>query len=164
MNRFVARLKRDRQGAVAIEFAAVATVLALLFVGIIDFGLAYVRSAQMVNAVRAGTQVGLVTSASENAQSPNNAQIRQAVVAATPFPIADPMTQVTVAPFCECADGTQVASCSSDVGSVCTGLGGGRGAFLAVTLTAPYDFMLGYPGLGNRMTLQRSHIIQLSLD
>ena len=51
---------REREGNIMVEFAFLASILAVMLMGVIDFGLAYAREMAMSNAVRAGTQFALV--------------------------------------------------------------------------------------------------------
>jgi len=157
---------RRRDGNIAVEFAFVAGILALLMMGVIDFGLAYAREMAMSNAVRAGTQFALarrpsIGPAAESTEALISLQnIRDAVVAAADFLDSDPGTsQLDIAVFCECDDGSTTACVSTATTPLsCTV----RQAMLRVTLTLPYDFTLSLPGFGDQITLNAEHVIRLS--
>ncbi|WP_155904969.1 TadE/TadG family type IV pilus assembly protein [Methylopila sp. M107] len=52
------RLKRDRSGATAVEFALISPALILMFIGIIEFGLVLTAQAILDNATFAASRVG----------------------------------------------------------------------------------------------------------
>ena len=157
---------RRRDGNIAVEFAFIAGILAVLMMGVIDFGLAYAREMAMSNAVRAGTQFALARRPSLGPAAESTAalvslqNIRDAVVAAADFLDSDPGdSQLEVAVFCECDDGTTTACTSTATTPLtCTV----RQALLRVTLTVPYDLALSIPGFDDQLTLSAEHIIRLT--
>jgi Flp pilus assembly protein TadG len=56
--------RRPERGAVAVEFALVLPVLAMLLMGIVTGGVTYSRTIGLTNAVREGARFGATTSAS----------------------------------------------------------------------------------------------------
>lgn len=155
-----------RDGNIAVEFAFISSILAILMLGVIDFGLAYAREMAMSNAVRAGTQFALARRpslgpAADTADALVSLQnIRDSVVAAADFLDSDPgTTQLDVAVFCECDDGTTTACVSTDSTPLTCSV---RLALLRVTLTVPYGLTLSFPGVGDQLTLSAEHVIRLT--
>ena len=54
--RLLRRYGEDHRGAILAEVALGSIVLIALFMAVLDFGLAYSRQLEMMNAARAGTQ------------------------------------------------------------------------------------------------------------
>lgn len=164
--RVLSTLLRRRDGNIAVEFAFIASILGVLMLGVMDFGLAYTREMAMSNAVRAGTQFALarrpsIGPAAESAAALISLQnIRGAVVASADFLDSDPGTsalEVTV--FCECDDGSSTNCVSTATTPLsCTV----RLALLRVKLSLPYDMTFNFPGIGGQLSLEAEHIIRLT--
>ena len=164
LGRFV-RFKREEDGSVVVEFAFYAIILSLMVIGVIDFGLAYAREMSMTNAVRAGTQFALARhpvvgpSADQSDALISVQQIRDAVVAATPYLSSDPGSpDLTVDVICDCDDGSQV-TCQS--AQATPGSCNVEAVFVEVQLTLPYTLTLTFPGMGNQLTLSTEHVIRI---
>lgn len=156
------RLLRNRDGNVLVETALVVTFLALLGIGAFDFGMAFIRQSQLDNAVRAGTQLGLVRHPSMQQVidgAVTTQDIRDAVVTSASFLSADPGQDLTVAFSCECPDGTSVQCTSSAVQSLpCSD----RRTYLTVTLDHQYDMLFPYPGLPAGLQLRAQSAMRLN--
>lgn len=145
------------RGSVTVEGALVATVLFVLLLGVIDFGLAFRRQSELANAVRAGTQYALVRRPQQGDVEP----IRDAVYQAAPFAEGTQGTALEVEFYCECPDGTP-SQCSAAGGvALCSG-GVERHAFLRVHLSENYELMLAYPGLGSDIDLSAEGTLRLN--
>lgn len=155
--RGIAGLWGCRRGSVTVEGALVATVLAALLLGVMDFGLAYRREAELANAVRAGTQYALVRRPQQGDVTP----IRTAVYQTAPFPDGTPGTALDIQFYCECPDGSP-SQCSAAGGvTLCPG-GEDRHSFLRVRLSEDYALMFAYPGVGSSIGLSAEGTVRLN--
>ena len=152
-----AGIRRCERGSVTVEGAMVIVLLAMLLVGVIDFGLAFRRQSELHNAVRAGTQYALV----RRPQQGNVEPIRDAVYQTAPFAEGTPGTALDVEFYCECPDGA-ASQCSASGGvALCSG-GVERHAFLRVRLSETYELMLVYPGVGADVDLAAEGSVRLN--
>lgn len=145
------------RGSISIEGAFVATILGVLLLGIIDFGLAYRRHAQLENAVRAGTQYAMVRRPQQGDVEP----IRDAVYKTAPFAEGTSGTGLEVEFYCECPDGTS-AQCSASGGVALCSSGVDRYAFLRVRLSEDYGLIFAYPGVGASVDLAAEGSVRLN--
>ena len=140
-------------GAIAVEMALVAPVLAMVAVPIIDIGMGTYTQMQVQEAAQAGVQY-----AADHGWS--SAGVTQAAHDATSLPAAS--VTVTPAQSCGCATSTGVTSAtcgdSCPQGAVTTTAGG---SYVVVTVQAPYNMLVSYPGLSNPMTLTASAVVRL---
>lgn len=145
------------RGTVAIEAAFVMAALGALLLGVIDFGLAYKRHAQLENAVRAGTQYALV----RRPQAGDVEPVRDAVYKTAPFAEGTPGTGLEVQFYCECPDGSS-SQCSAPGGvALCSG-GVDRHAFIRVRLSEDYPLLFVYPGIGASVDLTAEGSVRLN--
>lgn len=154
---WLAEFRGCLKASITVEGAMVATVLGALMLGVIDFGLAYRREAQLDNAVRAGTQYALV----RRPQSGDVDPIRDAVYETAPFAEGTPGTAVEVEFFCECPDGT-AAQCSASGGAELCADGSERQSFIRVSISESFDLMFAYPGVGTDITLSADGAVRLN--
>jgi len=155
---FLQKLRKDEDGSIVIETAAIMTVLALISVGVVDFGLAYARNMQLSNAVRAGLQYALV-------RKPVNDDY-SAIIAAVEAsaPAADPSAarEVTATLYCECPDGS-ASDCTTTGGvDITCDDGTLRKAYLDITLTEEFDLLLTYPAIASSLTLSQTVTARLN--
>ncbi len=156
----------DRSGVLTFELAMIVSALAFVSVGIIDLSLAFSRKADMVNAVRAGTQFALVRrpslgpEATEEESLLSLTELRDVVVKSANFLETDPgSADLDITVFCECPDTTPVV-CMADPGvplpcpdSV---------TLLSITLNHAYTPIMGYPGLPDSFGLQTTNSVRLN--
>jgi len=154
---WLAELRGCVRASITVEGAMVATVLGSLLLGVLDFGLAYRRQAQLENAVRAGTQYALVRRPQQGDVEP----VRDAVYETAPFAQGTPGTSLEVEFYCECPDGSP-SQCSAPGGvSLCSG-GIDRHAFIRVRLSETFELMFAYPGVGADVDLTAEGSVRLN--
>src|SRR4029077_2920309 len=90
-----ARIWSATDGLGAIEFGFIAPVLALMLLGVLDFGLAFWQQMEIANAADAGTQWGM-------SNNYNEANIRTVAQSATNLT----GTTITPSPQCGCVNST----------------------------------------------------------
>ena len=150
-------LRNCLKGSITVEGALVATVLGILLLGVIDFGLAFRRQAQLENAVRAGTQYAMVRRPQQGDVDP----IRTAVYETAPFAEGTVGTALEVEFYCECPDGA-ASQCSAAGGvALCSG-GVDRHSFVRVRLSESFDLMFAYPGMGTDISLAAEGSVRLN--
>lgn len=153
----LAAFRNCLRGSVTVEGAMVATILGVLLLGVIDFGLAFRRQAQLENAVRAGTQYAMVRRPQQGDVDP----IRTAVYETAPFAEGTVGTALEVEFYCECPDGT-ASQCSAAGGvTLCSG-GVDRHSFVRVRLSESFDLMFAYPGMGTHISLAAEGSVRLN--
>ena len=98
-------LRDAHEGNAALEFSIAAPVLAIIFIPLIDIGMAVYQQMQVQDAAQAGAQYAM-------AHGWNSGSIQSAVTSATALPVS-----VSPAPSksCGCPDGSSVsaAACGS---------------------------------------------------
>jgi len=136
----LAALLGASDGSVAIEFSIAAPVLAIMFVPMIDIGMAVYQQMQVQDAAQAGAQFAM-------AHGWNSSSIQSAVTNATPLSV-----RVSPAPSksCGCPDGSSVSAATC--GSTCSD-GLAAGSYVTVSAQATYTPLLPYPLMGSSVTL-----------
>jgi Flp pilus assembly protein TadG len=69
--RIVGRFLRDTRGATAVEFALVAMIFIMLFLGIVEYGLFMMAKIDLESAVTAGSRIAAIQGGSQSAGSCN---------------------------------------------------------------------------------------------
>jgi len=151
------RLGAGTAGVSTIEFVFVASMLAILAVGSLDFGMGLWQAMEVGNAARAGAEYASVN-ASSLMSSWSTSGISSAVTHATGLS----SVQASPAPSksCACANtasGLVAATC----GSTCSG-GNPAGTYVTVNAQASYSTVLSYPVLSNPMTLTASAVARIN--
>lgn len=163
--RLFRRYRKDEDGVIMAEVAIGSTIMVALIVAVADFGLAYTRQLEMMNATRAGTQLALVRhpslnpSADEEEALTSVGEIRQAVLTAASFLKSDPgQDALQVWLSCTCDDGTPI-QCVPETGmsQPCSE----TRTYANVKLDLAYEFMLPYPGIGESVQLVAENSIRL---
>lgn len=147
LRRVAVRLARAEDGVSVVEFAATAPILALMLVGLVDFGMVIDRKMELANAVRAGVQYAMVRKPVQEDLS----QIKQAVKDAAP-PDATATRSVDVALYCEQPDGSPTDCDASVV----------RNSYVSIVLQEDYNMLLNYPGFSNPLSLREAVTIQMN--
>jgi hypothetical protein len=153
----IAAFGRCRRGSITVEGAMVATLLGVLLLGVIDFGLAFRRQSELANAVRAGTQYALVRRPQQGDVEP----IRDAVYQTAPFAEGTPGTGLEIEFYCECPDGGASECAAAGGVALCPG-GVERHSFLRVRLSENYGLLLAYPSVGTDIGLAAEGTVRLN--
>ena len=124
----------------AVEFSLAAPVLAIIFVPLIDIGMAVYQQMQVQDAAQAGAQYAM-------AHGWNSSAIQNAVTSATALSVtASPAPSKS----CGCPDGSSVSAAAC--GSTCPD-GQTAGTYVTVGAQATYVPLLPYPTMGSSVTL-----------
>lgn len=136
-------LKCER-GIAAIEFAMILPVLALILVGVIDYGMFINQRMKLQDLARTATQYVV--------QGGSAANVTADIIQASDFYSAASKKgqKIDVVPDvqCECAGGTPV-SCTG----ICTGVGNYVRRFYSMTLSSTYKPIFAYPGVSKGVTM-----------
>ncbi len=131
-------LRRDalianRQGVAAVEFALVAPVLILLFVGLADFGLATAEKMRLIDSARAGAQYA--------ASNPTDTAGTTAAVKNATSGLTGTGLSVALTQSCGCNDGSTV-TCGSGCAS------GSEWTYVTVAVSENYPLLINFPWPG----------------
>jgi Flp pilus assembly protein TadG len=138
--RRLAALLDAREGNAVVEFSIAAPVLAIIFVPLIDIGMAVYQQMQVQDAAQAGAQYAM-------AHGWNSSAIQSAVTSATGLAVsASPAPSKT----CGCPDSSSVSAATC--GSTCSD-GQKAGTYVTVAAQVTYTPLLPYPTMGSSMTL-----------
>ncbi|MDE2183979.1 MAG: pilus assembly protein [Alphaproteobacteria bacterium] len=118
-------------GAAAIEFAIIGSVLVMLLVCGVDFGLAFYSDMQVQASAEAGAQYAAL-------HGYNSSAVSTAAVDATPTM----GISATSSEFCGCASGSGVSSAICQ--TTCSD-GTTAGIYVSVTASRAYSTLLSYP-------------------
>jgi Flp pilus assembly pilin Flp len=135
---------RSNTGAAAVELAIVIPVLALLAIGVAEFGRVYFTAITVANAATAGAEYASLNSGINDA----------AIIQAARDDAGD--QSLTVSPinrFCRCPDSETPVSCTSTCGNP-SGYGVPQ-YFIEVTASNNIDLLLSYPGLPTTILVRR---------
>jgi Flp pilus assembly protein TadG len=147
-------LARAEDGVSTIEFAAVATFLCLLLMGVFDFGLAFWEQMELANAASGGADYVMA-----NGYTSSDA-VSSAVTSATNLSGVTPNST----PVCGCPTSTGVKSVSGTYptcGTSCSGVTGGSGTsvpYVTVTASVSYSTLFSWPGISSPVTLTATAI------
>jgi Flp pilus assembly protein TadG len=138
--RCLADLLDARGGNAAVEFSTAVPVLAIIFVPLIDIGMAVYQQMQVQDAAQAGAQYAMV-------HGWNSSAIESAITSATALSVsASPAPSKS----CGCPDGSSVSAATC--GSTCPD-GQTTGTYVTVGAQATYTPLLPYPTMGSSVTL-----------
>jgi hypothetical protein len=155
----------DDRGSLAVESAALFTVLTLLMAGVVDFGLAHVRQMEIANAARAGIQFALArhpTTPELLGDLPESVTtidtIRSRVIASATFLSGDPGEDLQVCVTYRCPDGSE-STCSPNPGAASCA---NSETYLTIVFNSTYDPLLPYPGLPQSFWLGTTATVRLN--
>ena len=131
------RLRQDRDGAAAVEFAILVPVIAAILTGVANYGLATFDKMELTSAARAGAQYALL-------DATDTAAIATAVVNSTNLSIT--ASDVTTTQFCE--DSAGAAATCGDASATRT--------YMTVSVTEDFTLLL----LGTSISLTGSATVR----
>lgn len=143
-------LRSADDGVSAIEFAVVASLLAALAIGIIDFGLVLLTQMEVGNAARAGAEYA-------QANGYNSANITSAVQNATNLSVS---ASPAPSEFYGCPNATSGVSPVSQ-GTTCPSTNATAGTYVTVSATTNYTMIVTFFGISNPMTLNASATVRI---
>ncbi len=146
------------RGMAAVEFAIVAPMLALMLVGAIDLGMAYVQAQRLESAAHTGTQRLLHDPITASDTTLVELQGLEEYFNRAVTDGERGALEVTAAArnFCGCPDSTETTC-----GSTCSG-GEAAGTFVELTLVGTTNMTLLQPFTGqNDITLTRTSIVRV---
>lgn len=117
------RFKRCERGVSAVEMALISPVLLIVFLGLMDYGIAVFDKMELNSSVRSGSQHALINSASLTA-------IQTTVIGSSNLGLTT--SDVTVTSTCECSDGSSVS---------CAGVCASGNIRNYITITAAYSYV-----------------------
>jgi Flp pilus assembly protein TadG len=136
-------------GAIAVEMALVAPVLAVILVLLIDIGMGTYEQMQVQEAAQAGIQY-----AADHGWDSDGVQ--NAALNATSLPVT-----LSPAPSQSCGCATSTGIASATCGAACPDGSTAGGSYVFVTAQAQYHTLINYPGISNPMTLSASAVLRL---
>lgn len=143
--------KRNNRGVAAVEFALILPVMAIMLVGLADYGMIINEEMQMQDLARSAAEYVVLGGSSSNVTSAvleNNAFYNQLV--ANSQAVTYSGTEE-----CQCQNGSSV-SCSGS----CTATGDYVRRFFTVSLSSTYTTILPYPGFPSTIAVTGSSILQ----
>ena len=152
-------IRAAEDGASAIEFAFVAGILAVLFLGLVDFSMGFWDKMQVANGARAGAEYAVV----------NGYDHDKVTTAATDATAAINVTMGTpqASEVCGCPDATSgITPQWAPTGSPATCSGtctyGSPGTYVTVSTSGTYKPIFPWPGLPSTMTFQSTAIVRIN--
>jgi Flp pilus assembly protein TadG len=143
------RLAQNDQGLAAVEFALLSPILILMFVCLVDLGLAVYTDMQVTSAAQAGAQYAMAKGFDASA-------ISTAVTSATS------LTGISLSPApsqscgCASASGITSAACTATCAD-----GSHAGTFATVTAQRTYSTLLPYPIIPHSYTFSSQATVRL---
>jgi Flp pilus assembly protein TadG len=143
-----ARLRRDRRGVAAVEFALVAPVLAGILLPMADLGIGAYKKMRVQDAAESGAQYALLNGF-------NSAAIVSAATNATSLT----SVTATAAESYHCITSNVIGAAVTS-GTTCSD-GSTAGTYVSVNTQITYSMLISYPGLTNPMTLAGYTMIRI---
>jgi Flp pilus assembly protein TadG len=143
VDRILARFRRSDAGTAAVEMALILPLLAILALGVSEFGRIYFAAITVADAARAGAQYG----AQNTVTSTDSAAINQAARNE-----AADIGAITASSnrFCRCPDGSS-PTCTG----TCTGYGSPE-VFVRVSTSMTVTLLMRYPGMPATIPISRT--------
>lgn len=156
-------LPRDAAGATAIEFAFIAGILALMTLGIIDYGRAFWYRMQVQNAAQAGADWAQYNAFNCDVSTCSPAGMPAGMQAAIQFATDLPSSAINFSvsastgnSTCGCPNGSGGMTPPGQCGAACA-VGGTATGYATVTVSYNFTpFFPQWPGLGQLATLTGS--------
>lgn len=140
---------KNQSGIAAVEFALLAPILIVLFIGVVDMGL-YINDKIKVEMTARAAAEYLVISRDEDGVDEN-------IVEPYYLGMSTPPHTIETELVCECEDGSQL-DC---VDEICEDEGDYKRRFYNVSLTKTHDTLFVYPGFNSSIDLVGEAKLQL---
>jgi len=146
--RLFGRGEKAIEGTAAIEFGFLAPILALMVVGVADFGMGIYRKMQVQNAAQAGAQYAMLHGFSASISTAVTSASTFAGISAYPAPNQ----------FCGCptSSGVTTAACNSTCAD-----GSVSGNYVTVSSQGTYETILPYPAIPNSFTFSAQSTVRI---
>lgn len=141
----VAKFRSNERGNAVVEFALIAPILSLMFLGVVDAGRVINANARLNDGVAAGLRYAL-------SDAYASASITNASMAGSGY--ADGEATASYTMFCECPDGTPL-SCDTQCAQ------GYKRIFVQVDMNRTVETLFSYPVIGSSMAVARSGFLQV---
>ena len=133
---------RQDAGAALLEFSLIVPIVALMFLAVVDFGIAISQAMTVEDAARAGAEYGTIAGNANDYTGMTDAATTA----------ANGLAGFTVTPapttWCSCTPGGTVVSCSS------TCSGANPVEYVQVQTAASVQVLAGYPGIPSSFALK----------
>ncbi len=138
----VRRAWKQEAGAALLEFSLIVPIVALMFLAVVDFGIAISQAMTVEDAARAGAEYGTIAGKATDYTGMTNAAIN-AANGLVGFSVVSPTPET----WCSCTPGGSVVSCSS------TCSGANPVEYVQVQTAATVQVLAGYPGIPSSFAL-----------
>ncbi len=144
------QLWEARDGASAVEFALIAGILAMMLLGLMDFGLGFWEKMEVGNGARAGAEYAV-----------RNGYDSSKIQTAVTNSINLSGLTISSAESCGCPNATAGINTSYSCGETCPD-GGIAGTYVTVDTQASYHTIFHWPGVPNPITLASSSTVRIN--
>lgn len=148
------RFVRDEGGTAALEFALIAPVVLLLFVGMANLGLRFLEEGRLTQVTRETAQAALYTADVAVLQ-----QTMTAAIAELGAPISGGAYSGTVRRICLCPGSADVVNCTPLQARTCTATG--KPWEIVIDVAAQMDYRPLLPGLGSAERISKTLRVQI---
>lgn len=141
----IAKFRTSERGNAVVEFALIAPIMSLMFLGLVDAGRVIDANARLNDGVAAGLRYALSDAYASGA-------ITNASLAGSGY--ADGEATANYSMFCECPDGTSL-TCSSQCAQ------GYKRIYVQIDMNRTVETLFVYPVIGGSMAVSRSGFLQV---
>ena len=147
------RLLRTERGVAAVELALIAPVIAIIILGVVDYGRVFTRTTTLANAAKAGTQFAMISRPQQGDLS--------AILTATQTALPDDFAGTTpdVQLRCECPPvGSGLQDCAAAEASCGVGT---PSIYVQITIQETYATLFDYQFIPPTVDLTEQSIMRL---
>jgi Flp pilus assembly protein TadG len=148
------RFARREDGAAAIEFALIAPVILILFIGMANLGFRYLEEGRLTQVARETAQAALYTSDTAVLQQTLNTAILQ-----LGSPLSGSNYRGTVIKICICPGSADIPNCTTSQARSCVATS--KPWEIVIDVVARMDYEPLLPGVGAAQTISKSLRVQV---
>lgn len=137
------KFSRSDTGAALLEFSLIVPIVALMFMAVVDLGIAIAQGMTVEDAARAGAEYGTIAGNQSNISGMQNAAINAANGMAG--------FTATATTWCTCTAGGSAVACTTSIAAC--GAYGIQIEYVQVQTSATVQVLAGYPGLPSSFAL-----------